>query len=240
MTGDGVRVWRFALGQPVDALGRLERSLSPDERARADRFKAGPLRASFVAGRGGLRAVLAAELSCDPSDLAFIYGPHGKPELAEPWASTGLRFNLAHSGGLALCALAYGRAVGVDVEAGKDLTDFPGIIRRFFSSAEQSAFLALPEADRRPAFFRAWARKEAFLKAVGTGLATALDSFDVTLGPAEPAALLRVGDDPDEAGRWTLLDLDAGPGYASALAVAGKLDADSVRQFDGLPPSDHS
>ena len=107
----------------------------------------------------------------------------------------------------------------MDVEAVRALENAERIIERFFSAREQAEFLALPDADRRAAFFRGWSRKEAFLKATGTGLSTRLDSFDVTLGPV--ASLLRVGDDPDEAGRWSLLDLDAGPDFAAALAVRG-------------------
>jgi 4'-phosphopantetheinyl transferase len=187
---------------------------------RRDRFRTEDLKRRFVAGRGGLRAVLAMYLGCDPSAIVFDYGPHGKPALAPPFQPAPFAFNLTHSGELALCALSVLGAVGVDLEKVRPMeADGRGLIGRFFSEVEQAEYLSLAEHDRLAAFFRGWTRKEAFLKATGTGLATVLDSFDVTLGSNVSAAVLRVGDDPTAAARWSLFDLDPGPGYAAALAV---------------------
>jgi 4'-phosphopantetheinyl transferase len=235
-----IHVWRFRLDWSEDHLARFESFLSDDERRRAERFRVGDLRRRFVAGRLALKAVLGSYLGCLWDKVEFSYGTHGKPRLAEAFATGGLEFNLAHSHELALVALTKGRAVGVDVEAIRPMRDAERIIRRFFSPREQAEFLALPEAERLAAFFRGWTRKEAFLKATGTGLATELDAFDVTLGPDEPVALLRVGDDPSEPARWSLLDLDAGPGFAAALAVLGPVGRDAIRLVDGGPPAAHS
>jgi 4'-phosphopantetheinyl transferase len=212
-----VHVWRFGLDPPPDTLARLEAVLCGPERTRADRFRTETLRRRFVAGRGSLRMLLGSYVDRPPGEIEFGYGPHGKPWLV---GGEGLEFNLAHSHGVALCAVTRGGAVGVDIEAARSMESAERIIRRFFSPAECLAFLRLTEFERPAAFFRAWARKEAFLKATGSGLSTALDSFDVTLGPDEPAALLRVGDDPAEPARWWLGDLDAGPGFAAAVVVA--------------------
>ena len=230
-----VHIWRFRLDWTNEHVSRFESALSADERRRADRFRIGDLRRRFVAGRLLLKAVLGAYLDCLWGTVEFSYGPHGKPRLAEAFASGGLEFNLAHSHELALVALTKGCAVGVDVEAIRPMRDAERIIRRFFSPSEQAEFLALPEAERLAAFFRGWTRKEAFLKATGTGLATELDAFDVTLGPDEPAALLRVDDDPSGPARWSLHDLDSRPGFAAALAVSGRVDRDAIRLFDGGP-----
>lgn len=213
-------VWRFGLDPGADALSALERLLSPDELRRADRFRRPDLRRRFVTARAGLRRVLAGYAGCPAGRIAFAYGPHGKPSLASPAGETPFEFNLSHSGEVALLAVTRAGAVGVDVEAVRPMEDHGGrLIGRYFSAREQAEFLALPDGERLAAFFRGWTRKEAFLKAVGTGLATELHSFDISLGPSAPPAVLRVGDDPGAEARWSLREIDPGPGYAAALAV---------------------
>jgi 4'-phosphopantetheinyl transferase len=219
--GDDVHVWRFPLDVDHAALVRLEATLDDVERARANRLRGELLRRRFVVGRGALRTILAGYLGGEPARIALAYGTHGKPSLAE---ADGLEFNLAHSGGLGLCAVVSGRAVGVDLEALRPMENAERIIGRYFTPREQAEFLAHAAAGRLSAFYRGWTRKEAFLKATGDGLAASLDSFEVSLGPdpGPPGSLLlRVGADPAAAGRWTLRELDAPPGFAAALAVAG-------------------
>jgi 4'-phosphopantetheinyl transferase len=147
-------------------------------------------------------------------------GRHGKPYLEH--SLSGIQFNLSHSRELALCAVVWGRAVGIDIEEQRPVTDAARIITRYFSPAEQVEYLSVPEDERLAAFYRGWTRKEAYLKATGTGLATALDRFDVSLSP-QSAALLRIDGDRYSTKRWTLMDLDPAAGYAAAVAVKWKL-----------------
>jgi len=77
----------------------------------------------------------------------------------------------------------------------------------------------LPKEEQVAAFFRCWARKEAYIKAIGKGLSQPLDGFDVTLAPDEPAALLRAGE--EDTVSWSMSDIDVGSDYASALVVEG-------------------
>ncbi|GAC1469452.1 MAG: hypothetical protein NVSMB9_13310 [Isosphaeraceae bacterium] len=170
-----------------------------------------------------------------PASIAFTFGPQGKPFLSDNFRSNHIEFNLAHSDGVGLFAISRGRPVGVDIEAIRPLQETEQIIRRFFSLKEQAEYLALGMRERLPAFYRAWTRKEAYLKVIGTGLATLLDSFDVSLRPCEPPALTRVGDDPEEASRWTLVDLPVGDEHAAALATKGILLDQSLHLRDGDP-----
>jgi 4'-phosphopantetheinyl transferase len=218
---DEVHVWRVALDQPPDTKAVLLGTLSEDERARAERFRFERDRAHFVAARGALRCVLGRYLGAAPGALRFNYDAYGKPSLAPEFAGGELEFNLSHSHSLALVAVARGRAVGVDVERVRAEVSGPEIAERFFSPPEFAALRALPAAEQTRAFFDCWTRKEAFVKARGEGLSHPLDEFDVSLAPGEPAALLSVRNDPREAARWSLRALDAGAGYAAALAVEG-------------------
>ncbi len=216
-----VHVWRASCRLPADEVWALRGLLSEDEAARADRFRFARDRDDFTVARGVLRVILGRYTGREPAGLRFIYSPYGKPSLDEGAGGGALRFNLSHSGGVALYAVTYGREVGVDVEQVREEMDCVGVADRFFSANEVEVLHSLaPEAQTR-AFFDCWARKEAYIKAHGEGLSLPLDSFDVSLAPGEPAALLRTREDAAEATRWTLRELSAGRGYAAALAVEG-------------------
>jgi 4'-phosphopantetheinyl transferase len=217
-----VRLFSAWLDETEARRERLGALLSQDERARAGRFRFALHRDRFVAARGLLREILGVLLGEHPSRLAFEYGPRGKPSLAAPFAAEGIRFNLAHADRLAVYAVARNREVGVDVEAVRPLPDAERIAGRFFSCREQAALLSVAAAEREPAFFACWTRKEAFLKATGDGLWRPLDSFDVSFLPSLPARVEGVEGDPSEAGRWSLAELRPAAGYVGAVAFAGR------------------
>ncbi len=161
--------------------------------------------------------LLGRYLARAPASLEFTYGPAGKPELG---SDSALRFNLAHSGGIGAFAFATCE-IGIDLEAVRSI-ETAAIVDRFFSTEERDDLQALPVAERELAFFRCWTRKEAFLKAVGTGLTTPIDHVRVTVKRSEPARILRVGGDTREALDWNLHDLPVGPDFAGALAYRGR------------------
>jgi 4'-phosphopantetheinyl transferase len=194
--------------------------LSDDESRRAGSFYFERDRRRFAATRGVLRGLLGRYLAVDPSALVFGYGPQGKPALAAPWQ--GLRFNVSHSGGLALLAFSADHEIGVDIEQERPVPEMDSIAERNFSPRESAALRVLGDGERGRAFFRCWTRKEAFIKAVGDGLSHPLDAFDVTLAPGEPARLLRVAGDHEAPKRFLLQGLEPADGFAAALAVLGR------------------
>jgi 4'-phosphopantetheinyl transferase len=228
LAADEVNVWRLALEQPEDCLRALWQTLATDERARAERFFFERHRKHFIAGRGLLRAVLARYLGRDAGALHFHYGPYGKPTLE---AGGDLHFNLSHSGNAALLGVTRGREIGVDLEQVRTRDSLVELAQRFFAPAEVAALATVPAAQKEQAFFNCWTRKEAFIKASGEGLSRPLDQFTVSLRPGEPARLLAVAGDPDEAARWTFQALLPWPGYAACLAVRGGVG--TLRLWDG-------
>lgn len=216
-----VHVWRTSLEQPEPVLARLREILDDDERRRADRFSFEKGRRQFTVGRGLLRVLLGHYLAVGPAGLRFCYNPYGKPELVRDLGGDTLKFNLSHSGDLVFYAVSRDRELGVDVETIRPDFASEAIAERFFSPGERVALRGVRPELRARAFFACWTRKEAYIKAKGKGLSIALDSFEVSLEPERPPALIATLDDPDEAGRWSLHELDPGPGYAAALAVEG-------------------
>ena len=219
-SAEEVHVWRLPLDGP--APDWLERVLDPTERKRAEHFQFARDRDRHVIAHGLLRHVLGRYAGIPAGAIAYRVGLRGKPCLAVTPGRPPLRFNLSHSADLALCAVTLRRELGVDVEQVRGDRDHQGIAERFFSPAEFTGLRALPPAQRQDAFYACWTRKEAYAKARGEGLSLALDSFDVSVAPAAPAAVLRSEAGPAETTRWRLEELRPAPGYVAALAVEGR------------------
>jgi 4'-phosphopantetheinyl transferase len=216
---DEVHVWLADLNHSGFPAAEIDHVLSQEERERAARFYLQRDRNHFTAGRAMLRSILGGYLNADPCHLQFSRGPHGKPALATEGGADAVCFNIAHSHDVALCAVARGRDIGVDVERVRADVNVDLIAERFFSQREIAILRSLPPERKLTAFFTCWVRKEAYVKARGDGLAMNLDSFSVSFAPGEPAALLDVQGHPEEALAWSLTELDFDPSFAAALAV---------------------
>ena len=216
---DEVHLWRIDLISVAAGEERWQPILSPDERARAARFHFSKDRQRFIATRALLRTILARYVGSDPAALMFRYSEKDKPSLN----LTGnlIEFNVSHSGGAALLAFARGRALGVDVEQIRENFDPETLAQRFFSVHEQRQLAALAPAEKHHGFFRCWTRKEAYIKATGSGLSLPLGEFDVSLRSGDDNALLATRPNAAEAARWSLRDVPAGDGYLAALCVRG-------------------
>lgn len=210
-----VHIWQATLPAPGWDEDRFLSMLSADECARMARFRFPRDRRNFLFCRSVLRILLASYLGTPPAELRFAYSAHGKPSLAAP--SVYLEFNLSHSNGSLLLAVCLEGRVGVDIERVRRDLDFEGIARQFFSPRECRALAAVPENMRHDAFFACWTRKEAFVKAQGSGLSYPLDSFDVSTDSREEAPQLIPPASNTES--WTLRSLNSFPGYAAAVAV---------------------
>ena len=213
-----IHVWRAPLNISNATLSSFAAWLDSDEQDRAARYHFDQHRNQFIAGRGWLRTLIGWYLQTEPASLIFRYSDFGKPSISEGSETVPLRFNLAHAGDLALYAFTLRREIGIDIELIDAKFASETIARQFFSPKEVAALLKFP-TDRRPhAFFDCWTRKEAFIKAQGMGLSLPLDQFEVSIEHDQPA-LLHTAWDAAEASRWALVNVDAAPGYAAALAV---------------------
>jgi 4'-phosphopantetheinyl transferase len=195
--------------------------LSSEEEQRAVRFHFERDRNRFTRFRSWLRTVVGRYLSLDPAHVEFEYGKHGKPYLVRHQNVHDLRFNLSHSGESALLAVVMAREVGVDIEQIDRLRDHIQIAERHFSARESAELKALPRGLQRTGFAACWTRKEAFINAIGTGLAYPLSHFSVTVHPHQVARITEL-----PAGlphrNWRLQDLRAPRGYRAACMVEGE------------------
>ena len=208
--------------------------MSAEETARAERFRFDRHRRAFILGRAALRMLVASYSGGDPAEIGFVYGPQGKPALADE--SSALRFNASNSGNMAAYAFTTGCEIGVDLEQYRPVRDLEHIAWRFFSPPETAELLALPQAEKDAGFFSCWTRKEAYIKAMGGGLSIPLDSFQVTLRPGD-ARMVSLGGSVDAARGWTLHDFTPAPDYAGAIAypdIPRALHAIPSLTLDGL------
>lgn len=231
LTPTAIHVWRATLDVPRDEVQRHQRLLSADELERVARFHFPRDQQRFTVARGVVRSLLGHYMQQDPRELRFTYGDYGKPFLVQPPDHTPLSFNLSHAGGLALFAFAWHRALGVDLAHIDPAVSTMEIAAHFFAPGEYVSLCALPQEERTVAFFRGWARKEAYIKARGVGLTMPLDHFAVTLGPDEPARLLYAPDESAETTRWSVHTLDPGSGYQAALVAEGQPCHLQLRQW---------
>ncbi len=182
-----------------ETVHALAGSLSGEERQRACRFRFERHRRRFIVARARLRQMLAARLGSRSPSVELAYGPHGKPVLAPGFATADWRFNVSHSGDIAVFAFCRGREVGIDVEAVHAVQDADTIAAWYFPPRELAAFLSLAPSDKALGFFAGWTRTEALGKALGDGLRRS---------PAR-----------SDAAGWRLQGFCPEPGYVAALAV---------------------
>jgi 4'-phosphopantetheinyl transferase len=221
VTGDpqapAVDVW-YAHLDTAGLADSLRPLLSPDELQRADRFRFEKDHRRYVAARGLLRMLLGNYLDQEPAELAFNYAEAGKPSLIQP-NSPNLHFNISHSENAGLYAFSSSCPVGADVEWIRSVVEINELAARYFSVAECAALQAVEPAGREAAFFRCWTRKEAFIKALGTGLGHPLNSFSVTVDRDDPVKIEWARDDARAREKWTLQHFDIEPGLIGAVAV---------------------
>ncbi len=198
---DEVHVWRSSLQMPAEQTEMLRQTLSSDELQRAGCFRFQRDSANFIAARGTLRAIIGRYLNEEPRKVRFRYGLFGKPELANEKT---ISFNVSHSKDLAVFAFARNRKVGVDIEYISSAPSIAEIAGQFLMTEEGMSLKPAPGYIRKKAFFRAWTRNEAYLKAIGTGFAGRRDLLETNV-----------------KGRWSFTGISVGRGYAACLAVEG-------------------
>jgi len=173
--------------------------------------------------RGRVREVLASYLRCPPERVPIERLARGKPALRAV-GTGGLAYSVTHSGSFACVAVASGRRVGVDLERVRPTADVAALARRFFSREEADAIAVLRDGARETAFFRAWTRKEAYLKGAGGTVPADLRRFSVDVGRTGTPRIGWTKLEEAEPSAWTVRDLDVPNGYVGAIAVEGDLE----------------
>jgi 4'-phosphopantetheinyl transferase len=198
-----------------ERAGLSTSQLNDKERAHYERLIPPAARSQYLAAHTGLQRILAGYLGARPGEIDWQVGPRGKP-----WCpGTALKFNLSHSSDWTLLAVS-GDEVGIDIERVRPVASQEALARRYFSPREQQLVATLAEGKARELFFRLWARKEACLKLVGTGLQGGLAELEA-LEVAPQGSVIEFQHIPEwPEGRCWLTDLEVVENYAAAVACA--------------------
>lgn len=212
----GVNVWLApeALADDPASAARLGALLSDAELAQQRAFRAHVPRRLHLVARGLQRTILSRFVpSVAPRDWRFERGAGGRPSIAAEHA-VDLDFNIAHTTGLVAIAVGAGMRLGIDVETFGRRPSLP-IAQRYFSGREIAALEALPADEQPRRFVELWTLKEAYLKAVGTGISGGLGSMTFELRNGDIA--FERPSDPDAA-RWRFHQRMVGEAHLLALA----------------------
>lgn len=220
---DYIDIWLIDLAEEENDIFNHQRYLSPDELTRASKYLSGKKSREFIITRSSLRNIIGYVLKTDPRQVGIAYTSSGMPLLDQSWSHTDITFNVSHSHDLAIIGVSVNNIIGIDIEKIRDNIEFEKLTRRFFSQSEHQEIMKFKDTSRLDAFFATWTRKEALVKATGTGIAYGLDKFDVSVDPDKPAELLNSRWQTECQSNWSLLNIDTQPNYKACLAVAGDM-----------------
>ncbi len=216
-----IDVWLTRIDLSDEEIKKYVETLSEDEKVRAAKFSVPYKYDEYVVSRGLLRKALSHVLKQDPLDFQFEYTESNKPYLSQKNINGSIAFNLSHSHGRALIAISVDRNMGIDIEKIRPEVEYEKLAGRFFSEAEYAALMLLPSAERIKAFFATWTRKEAFVKAVGKGIAFGLSEFDVNVDAHAQPLMLATRWNPADVSTWLMTNIDVEDNYCACIATDG-------------------
>ncbi len=213
-------VWRATLSVSDQTYSDFKKMLSQDEIEKATKLHFERDRRKSMISRAILKSILGRYLQIPPNEIEFMYGDQGKPFLSDKMQTTRISFNMAHSQGLALYAFSRNREIGVDLEEIRPIGNLDQIVKRHFSPNEERALSKLRENQKLEAFFQIWVCKEAYLKALGTGLDDHLNLFTIRL-PIKSDSTAIVENKPQDDKQWFVHVVHPEQEFMGAVIVEG-------------------
>ncbi|MET0379438.1 MAG: 4'-phosphopantetheinyl transferase superfamily protein [Spongiibacteraceae bacterium] len=202
------------------ALARCEVFLDEEELAHSRRLRFPQHQREYILSHALLRTTLSHYADVAPTQWSFLRNAFGKPYLIETIGAERLRFNLSHTHGLSVCAVALDVDLGVDVEFHANRESLLEVADHYFSPREIADLRALPKAIQGDVFFRYWTLKESYIKARGEGLSIPLDSFSFHF-PADAAVEFIDHTNTNAVNAWQFQWMEPSPLHSAAVAIKG-------------------
>lgn len=232
LDNEQVHLWLLDLRRMDEHhLALANKIMSNAEQARAQTFTRG--KDNYLASRWLLRSCLARYTGMPAGDIHFAHTDKGKPFIPH----SDIHFSLSHSGNWAVLAITRGRQLGVDLEARQRQRSILNIAERYYHPLEYAQLKALPAELQADCFYRLWTLKEAFFKALGTGISAGLEKIQFDLNSTVDQPAIHAGIDPQLTDNiWQFEQWQLAEGELVALAYVAPTAMQTL-WFDALTPA---
>ncbi len=208
--------------------------LNEQEKRQVEKFCFAKDRKRYLITRILIRKLLGYYLHLAPEDILFQYNPYGRPSPVPEQNPQGLDFNIAHTDGLIAVGLGINARIGIDAESLQKPRKTE-VAEDFFALTEVSQLHQAPKARQQALFYHFWTLKEAYIKAIGKGLALPLDSFGFDIQDQNIAFSDFSGE--EESSDWHFQIIHHSMDHQITLAVKRTIarQAFTINQFSAIP-----
>lgn len=201
--------------------------LSNEEREKYQRFHFDKDRHSYLISHVLVRKTLSRYCEVLPEKWQFTFNQHGKPEVSPKIQCPNLKFNLSHADGMSACVVTLGNDCGVDVENIQRKNKLDAVAKRMFAGKELEVILNSDGENKQKNFFNFWTLREAYVKALGTGLGGSskefyfsIDAVNVSDKKLSKAKINFVDSYKAEKLEWQFALLEPSSSHVAAIAIS--------------------
>jgi len=223
-----IHIWSAILDQPEAIVDSYYSILSDSEQKKVDKYKFELLRNRQIISMGLLRVLIANYRNFRPNEINFYYNEFGKPFISPDSDGNNLSFNSSHSNNIAVFVFSRNREVGIDVEKVKEMKDMEGVVDLCFSESEKKWFSKLSSDKKEEIFYKVWAGKEAYIKAIGKGLSFSPNRISLDRRNDDELFIKEINGD-EGFSRWKLITFKPHPDFISCIVVGN--DSFTIKHF---------
>jgi 4'-phosphopantetheinyl transferase len=214
MDSHGIQLWQGDIIGDESDYPVFWKLLEPSEQQHALLISNQQYRLKYVEIHARLKMLLADVINTKPLQLRIQKAEYGKPYLVD---YPELAFNLSHTANKIIVAYGFHHELGVDIETCKPRSNLAGLVDKCFAEEEQLFWRQLPESQQTQVFYRFWTRKEAFVKAVGRGIALGLSQC--VINPAYHNRFLRIPSEYGHADEWRIQEIEVENSFCAAYVT---------------------
>ncbi len=214
-----IHLWYSLLDQPDDIINYFWAILSKEEKDRISKYKFKSLRNRHTVSKGLLKSFISNYLNIEPEEINFVQNEYGKPMLQPELNEIDLQFNVSHSKHLGMFAFTKAHELGIDVESIQETPNLNEIIAMCFSDFEKEWFYKSEPGLQKELFYKVWTGKEAFIKAIGTGLSFPLKEIEFKINSKKIIEFKSINGDLSHRQKWDIFTFNPIPNFISSLVV---------------------